>query len=294
MSSRTYRCRRCASKPCPTRKSSNFWNSIAPITTPRSGTTWPVRHNWTCCARPISLKPLVAQTTHGEIPEGHAALFGGFARQALQREIEADHPLFQPARCSASATASDSASLGTGKHPTNCPGKGLLFDKLSHLAFEMQARRQPGEASRASLTRCLDLLAHACGDDVLKAGEALGVLEEDLGRDEVLYIHQLLQNTLPPAGWPPTPNPIGFQVEWRRPGLAQPSGHPRRPGRRRPHAALARHRLGETAVLAAAMAPDPDAFVTDLMAANLALTGRAASQPDVAVSESTKDSSAKP
>ena len=45
---------------------------------------------------PYFLKLLVAQTTAGEIPEGRAALFGGFARQALQREIEADHPLFQP------------------------------------------------------------------------------------------------------------------------------------------------------------------------------------------------------
>jgi hypothetical protein len=27
----------------------------------------------------------------------------------------------------------------------------------------------------------------------LKGGEAIGVLEEDLGRDEVLYVHQLLQ-----------------------------------------------------------------------------------------------------
>lgn len=47
---------------------------------------------------PYFLKLLVAQTTAGEIPEGRAALFGGFVRQALQREIEADHPLFSRAR----------------------------------------------------------------------------------------------------------------------------------------------------------------------------------------------------
>ncbi|MDS4059063.1 MAG: SUMF1/EgtB/PvdO family nonheme iron enzyme, partial [Candidatus Contendobacter sp.] len=45
----------------------------------------------------------------------------------------------------------------------------------------------------------------------------------------------------------------------------------------------------ETAVLAAAMADRPDAFVADLMAANLALAGRCAAQPDVQVSESVKD-----
>ena len=50
---RTCRCRRCASRRCPTRKSSTFCNSTAPITTPRSGTIWPIRPNWRCCARPI-------------------------------------------------------------------------------------------------------------------------------------------------------------------------------------------------------------------------------------------------
>ncbi|MDS4042072.1 MAG: SUMF1/EgtB/PvdO family nonheme iron enzyme, partial [Candidatus Competibacter sp.] len=45
----------------------------------------------------------------------------------------------------------------------------------------------------------------------------------------------------------------------------------------------------ETAVLAAAMADRPDAFVADLMAAHLALAGRCAAQPDVSVSDALKD-----
>jgi len=242
---------------------------------------------------PYFLKLLVAQTTHGEIPEGHAALFGGFARQALQREIEADHPLFQPG---ALLGERDRQRFGQPRHwktPHELPRQGLLFDKLSHLAFEMQARRQPGEASqvRIAYPDALDLLAHACGDDVLKAGEALGVLEEDLGRDEVLYIHQLLQEYFAARWLAAHPEPHWVQVEWRADrvspslpdtlaGLADADPMPPLPGTG----------WEETAVLAAAMAPDPDAFVTDLMAANLALAGRAASQPDVAVSESTKDS----
>ncbi|HHW75756.1 MAG TPA: hypothetical protein GX399_01765 [Xanthomonadaceae bacterium] len=45
----------------------------------------------------------------------------------------------------------------------------------------------------------------------------------------------------------------------------------------------------ETAVLAAALADRPDAFVADLVDANLALAGRCAAQPDVQVSEGVKD-----
>ena len=45
---------------------------------------------------PYYLKLLVAQTTAGEIPAGRAALFTGFVRQALRREVESDNALFQP------------------------------------------------------------------------------------------------------------------------------------------------------------------------------------------------------
>ena len=37
---------------------------------------------------PYYLKLLVAQTTTGDIPAGRAALFTGFVRQALQREVQ--------------------------------------------------------------------------------------------------------------------------------------------------------------------------------------------------------------
>ena len=45
---------------------------------------------------PYYLKLLVAQTTAGEIPAGRAALFTGFVRQALRREVESDNALLQP------------------------------------------------------------------------------------------------------------------------------------------------------------------------------------------------------
>ena len=42
-------------------------------------------------------------------------------------------------------------------------------------------------------------------------------------------------------------------------------------------------------MLAAAMARDPDRFVTDLMPQNLALAGRCVAQPEVSVSEALQD-----
>ena len=242
---------------------------------------------------PYFLKLLVAQTTAGEIPAGRAALFGGFARQALQREIEADHPLFQPGALLGERDRTRFKEPRQWKTPHELPRQGILFAKLSHLAFEMQARRQPGEASQVRIDHpdALDLLAHERGDDVLKAGEALGVLEEDLGRDEVLYVHQLLQEYFAARWLAAHPEPRWVQVEWRADrvsptlpetlaGLADSDPLPPLPGTG----------WEETAVLAAAMADRPDAFVADLMAAHLALAGRCAAQPDVAVSDAVKDS----
>jgi formylglycine-generating enzyme required for sulfatase activity len=240
---------------------------------------------------PYFLKLLVAQTTAGEIPEGRAALFGGFARQALQRETEADHPLFQPGALLSERDRVRFSQPRSWKTPHELPWQGILFAKLSHLAFQMQARRQPGEASQVRIDHqdALDLLAHDRADDVLKAGEALGVLEEDLGRDEVLYVHQLVQEYFAARWLAAHPEPSWVRVEWRADrvsptlpetlaGLADSDPLPPLPGTG----------WEETAVLAAAMADRPDAFVTDLMTANLALAGRCAAQPDVPVSEGVK------
>ena len=241
---------------------------------------------------PYFLKLLVAQTTAGEIPSGRAELFGGFVRQALRREIEADHPLFRPGALVGERDRERFGQSRQWKTPHELPRQGVLFERLSHLAFEMQARRRPGEASqvRIDYQDALDLLAHERAGDVLKAGEALGVLEEDLGRDEVLYIHQLLQEYFAARRLAARPEPRRVRGEWRADqvapnlqdtlaGLADSDPLPPLPGTG----------WEETAVLAAAMATGADQFVADLMTANLALAGRCAAQPDVAVSDAVKD-----
>ena len=79
--------------------------------------------------------------------------------------------------------------------PFELPERGILFQKLSALAFQMQTQRAVNEAAqvRIAYDEALALLDHPRAEDMLKAGAALGVLDEDRGRDEVLYVHQLLQ-----------------------------------------------------------------------------------------------------
>ena len=87
---------------------------------------------------PYYLKLLVAQTTAGEIPAGRAALFTGFVRQALRREVESDNALFRPDALLhvRRATPRPGAHLA----PFELPESGILF-QLSALAFQMQTAR---------------------------------------------------------------------------------------------------------------------------------------------------------
>jgi len=237
---------------------------------------------------PYYLKLLVAQTTEGEIPQGRAALFTGFVRQALRRELHADNPLFRPDDLLTQRDRQRITLARRWKTPWELPSRGILFDKLSILAYEMQAQRSENEAAqvRIAYDDALDILDHERDEDILKAGDALGVLEEDLGRDEALYVHQLLQEYFAARRLAIAPKPSLVKVEWRAdrisPGLEEtlaqiadsdPLPLPRRTG------------WEETTMLAAAMVDDPNAFLAELKHVNLQLAGRCAAQPDVAIAE---------
>jgi len=240
---------------------------------------------------PYYLKLLVAQTTAGEIPAGRAALFTGFVRHALQREVESDNVLFQPG---ALLHTRDVQRLVQAHPwpPFELPERGILIPKLSQLAFQMQTQWAVNEASQVRVTydAALAMLNHARAEDILKGGEALGVLEEDRGRDEVLYVHQLLQEYFAARQLARAPQAELVQQEWRAdrvmPNL-QDTLHDLADAD--PLPPLPSTGWEETTVLAAAMARDPDRFVADLMPQNLALAGRCAAQPEVRLSEALKD-----
>jgi hypothetical protein len=126
--------------------------------------------------------------------------------------------------------------------------------------------------------------------DILRAGVALGVLEQDLGRDEVLYVHQLLQEYFAARHLARDLQAELVQQEWRAervtPSLqdtlqALADSDPLPP--------LPSTGWEETTVLATAMAHDPEGFVTAVMASNLPLAGRCAAQPEVKVPEAWRD-----
>jgi hypothetical protein len=89
---------------------------------------------------PYYLTLLIAQTTTGDIPTGRAVLFTGFVRQALRREVAGDNALFEPNTLLHQRDIQRLTQVS--RWPLfELPERGLLFPKLSHLAFAMQTRR---------------------------------------------------------------------------------------------------------------------------------------------------------
>ena len=144
---------------------------------------------------PYFLKLLVEQSQDGEVPNGRAALFTGFVRQAIKREILAENPLFQPGALIHQRDHQRILQALQWKSPSDLPERSELIPKLSQLAFSMQDRRSATEAAqvRVDYDEAIDLIDDTRAEEMIDAGVALNVLEQDLGRDEVLYIHQLLQ-----------------------------------------------------------------------------------------------------
>ncbi len=238
---------------------------------------------------PIYLKMLVNQAdAEGHIPAGRAALFTGFVRQALQRERKADNPRFQPDNLLTQFDY-DRLTQHRWKHAYDLPGRGVLIPKLAGLAHRMQQQRIATEASqvRIDYDQALALLDHAKAEDILKAGVDLGVLDMDV--DDVLYIHQLMQEYFAARCLAAAPDAERVRTEWRadwiNPSLEQVLVKLADADPLPPAPATG---WEETTVLAVAMSANPEAFVTALMATNLPLAGRCAAQPDVRISDELK------
>jgi formylglycine-generating enzyme required for sulfatase activity len=240
---------------------------------------------------PYYLHLLIAQTTTGDIPAGRAALFTGFVRQALRREVAGENALFEPNALLHPRDVQRLTQARAWRTAFELPERGLLFPKLSHLAFQMQMRRTAQEAGQVRLAydQAINLLDHERAEDMISAAAALGVLDDDRDRDQVLYVHQLLQEYFAARQLAQQPRAELVQQEWRAHrvipslqetlrDLADSDPLPPLPGTG----------WEETTALAAAMAKEPDRFVTVIMAHNLALAGRCAAQPEVAVSDALK------
>jgi len=240
---------------------------------------------------PYFLKLLVDQIGQDAVvPNGRAALFTGFVRQTLLREIQKDYRLLAPG---ALLDDADHRLLSTRAWdtPYRLPESGCLIPKLSELADKMQRGELRNERRQVSVPEPVarEMIAHACAGDILAAGMELNILDRDLARGQVRFFHQLLQEYFAARLLSRQPDPSLVQGEWRadraQPSLADvlksiPDYEPL-PG-------LPTTGWEETTVIAAAMSADPEAFVRDLMPANLPLAARCAAAPDVRISDGLK------
>lgn len=239
---------------------------------------------------PYFLRLLCGQveTMGGVVPRGRAGLFTGFVRHALNRELHSE--LFQ-AETLLSEDDRRQLSLRRWRDAFDLPDDGWLIRKLSDLAFHMQESGLQTEARQVSIDvrEARDLIEHEGAREIIKAGVALSILDEDVAAKTVSFFHESLQEYFAARRLAREPNPLLVQREWQTakasPSLAEAlaglaGGDPLPP--------LPQTGWEETTVTAAPMAKDPQAFIRALLPHNLPLAARCAAAVDVHISDDLK------
>lgn len=263
-----------------------FLGSYAPAAADR---IWPVLAGSPALEilrRPFFLKMLVEQVAEtGELPMGRVGIFTGFVRRALAREIEQGNPRFRAGALLTSRDCRRLAQPSGWREPAELPERGPLLPALADLAHGMQSAAGAGENRqvRVNFDAALDLLDHPEAEEILRAGADLSVLDEDLERDEVLFVHQLFQEYFAARRLLRMADPALCASPWRAEEL-QPSLDDLLaaldPADRLP--AAPGTGWEESVILAAVMQAEPEPFLAGIMEGNLALCGRAAAEPELA------------
>jgi formylglycine-generating enzyme required for sulfatase activity len=233
---------------------------------------------------PYFLSLLVAQVeASGEVPRDRAALFTGFVRRALRREVERGGPPFEAGQL---LDRRDLRRITRWRWQTPCdlPDRGPLVPGLARLAYQMQSSRSDGERSqvRVDYDDALGLLADDQAEAIVAAGTALGVLDEDEVAAQLMFVHQLVQEYFAGRQLAAQADPELVRVEWRADQVSPTVDdviHSLAPADALPM--LPQTGWEETTLLAAAMTDGPAAMVQGVMDANLALAGRIAAQAEV-------------
>lgn len=239
---------------------------------------------------PFYLRMLLAQAGNGAALTGRAALFTGFIRQALLRELEAESTFVQPGVL---LDQRDHAKLVARRWRDryDLPARGALIPALEKLAFDLQQRREGNELAqvRVGYDQAVAMLGDYA-DALLDAGTALQVLEQQF--DDVYFAHQLLQEYF--AARCLVKQPIESvslaSTAWRA-GELLPAMETVLQGLAIADPLPAAPATGweETFVLTAAMVPTPQVWLRTLMTENLPLAGRCAAQPDVQAPEALRN-----
>ncbi|MDH6114323.1 formylglycine-generating enzyme required for sulfatase activity [Kitasatospora sp. MAP12-15] len=225
----------------------------------------------------------------GTVPIGRTEAFAGMVRELLRREIlSGNQHLHDPELL----TERERRLLRDGvTDPTWLPDRGHFIPALTRLAYQMQQAKRGEEKGAVvvdydTAVELLNGLARLA-DSSLRAGTDTGILDDD--EEAIRFFHQLLQEFFAARQLAAVPDPQRITVEFRA-SAVQPSleqvladlapGEPLPP--------LATTGWEETAVMAAALTPDPDGYVLQLLAANPALAGRCLAAPDVRLTTSTR------
>lgn len=240
--------------------------------------------------RPYYLRLFVdALGAGGEFPSGLAGVFASFVRAMLRKNINAGHPLLTPGNL---VSRRDYVRLGRTQvgrmgHSTNeweLPEEGLLISSLDALAMELQSENPMNPAGGAGLAfaRAIDVITPSSAHDILEAGMALGILDDDAWRNEVKFIHQQMQAYFVARTLAKSPRPDLTSSEWRSQSMS-----PALPSVLKTlHPAEALPPLSQTGweeptVLAVEMTGDPEQAIDALASHNLSLAGRCAAVPAV-------------
>jgi formylglycine-generating enzyme required for sulfatase activity len=238
---------------------------------------------------PYFLKMLVEVAgKKGEIPSDRAALITAYIRKLLRREYLKPTPLIHnPGPLS----ADDIRRLGNlprvdeGWRPYELLERSPLFRQLGKLAFGMQSEEydETKMDEHFQLVAGLDYarreLAPPGGtvqdaDDNLNAACHLSILEYEQKKEEVQFIHQLIQEYFAARCLATEPNPERTRVAWRSGEVEKKM--PKNINEPLPPSDSTGWE--ETTLFAALMTKTRQKFVEGLLDANLPLAGRAAAQ----------------
>jgi formylglycine-generating enzyme required for sulfatase activity len=234
---------------------------------------------------PFFLRLVVEAAAETGRPEGDlAALLTAYVRRALLREVERGNPLLEPGGLVDARDFTRVVSRRGWRTSYELPEGGGLFRGLSALAHGMQVGAIEGESSqvRVGWADALAILDGSDGAAVLQVGGDLGLVDEDRAADEVMFQHQLVQEYFAARRMALEPNVDLVRQPWRASEIHPSVGEvidSLGPGEALPP--LPGTGWEETARMAAVMAGEPARFLADLAEANLALAGRAATQPEL-------------
>jgi len=240
---------------------------------------------------PYMLRLLVNQVRAvGTVPVGRVDAFAGMVRELLRREILSGNPRTADPEL---LTDREQRRLRDGvRDPLWLPDRGHLVPALTRLAYQMQETKRGEDKGSVVVDydTAVDLLNGLArlAEASLRVGCDTGILDED--EEAIRFFHQLLQEFFAARQLAAAPDFSRLAVLDMATAVTPPLtevlsqlalGEPLPP--------LPSTGWEETAVMAAALAEDPDAYVRNILTVNPALAGRCLAAPDVPVDATVRD-----